>query len=171
MSEVSLGSVESLRATARAPRAADAAGGQFNGRPRERAPRFTPKGRQPDAAALALVRRLIGDTPAEGHARHLLIEHLHTLNDHAGGLKPEHLVALAHEMRLSMAEVMEVASFYHHFHILADGEPGADLTVRVCDGLACRRQGALPLLEALQADLQLAGNTLRVEAAPCVGRC
>lgn len=171
MAEVSLGSAATLRETARAPRPADAAGGQFNGRPRERAPRFTPKGRQPDAAALAWVRARIGEAPAAGHPRDGLIEHLHILNDHAGGLQTEHLVALAHEMRLSMAEVMEVASFYHHFHILADGEPGADLTVRVCDGLACRQQGALPLLAALQADLQLAGKTLRVEAAPCVGRC
>jgi formate dehydrogenase len=66
---------------------------------------------------------------------------------------------------------MEVASFSHHFQLLADGEPGADLTVRVCDGLACRQQGALPLLAALQADLQVAGKALRIEPAPCVGRC
>ena len=171
MPEVSLGSADDLRGTARAPRASDTPGGQFNGRPRERSPRFTPKGRQPDAAALAQVRALIGDAPPDGHARDLLIEHLHTLNDHTGGLKPEHLVALAHDMRLSMAEVMEVASFYHHFHLLADGEPGADLTVRVCDGLACRQQGAMPLLAALQADLRIDGKTLRIEPAPCVGRC
>ncbi len=171
MPEVSLGSADDLRGTARAPRASDTPGGQFNGRPRERSPRFTPKGRQPDAAALAQVRALIGDAPIDGHARDLLIEHLHTLNDHTGGLKPEHLVALAHDMRLSMAEVMEVASFYHHFHLLADGEHGADLTVRVCDGLACHQQGAMPLLAALQADLRIDGKTLRIEAAPCVGRC
>ena len=85
-----------------------------------RRPRHQLKGRQPSEEARAEVRALIGAPPANGHRRDLLIEHLHALNDHYRGLFERHLVALAAEMRLSMAEVYEVASFYHHFEVLKD---------------------------------------------------
>ena len=71
------------------------------------------KGRQPDDAARAQVRALIGDGP---HRRDLLIEHLHALQDQYKGLYRRHLVALAAEMHLSMAEVYEVATFYTMFN-------------------------------------------------------
>ena len=102
-----------------------------------RQPRAQLKGRQASDAARAEVRALIGPAPAEGHRRDLLIEHLHLLNDHFHGLFERHLVALAAEMRLSVVEVYEVASFYHHFQILKDDEAAPALTVRVCDSLSC----------------------------------
>ena len=101
--------------------------------------------------------------------RDLLIEHLHTLQDTLGHLPASHLAALAHEMRLSQAEVFEVASFYHHFDIVKEGQPApAALTVRVCDGLSCERAGAQDLLARLPG---LLGREVRVIPAPCVGRC
>ncbi|MEY2618776.1 MAG: hypothetical protein RL522_1778 [Pseudomonadota bacterium] len=126
------------------------------------------KGRQVDASSLDEVRALIGPRPEGGHARDLLIEHLHRLNDHWHGLQPRHLAALAQEMTLPMAEVFEVASFYHHFEILQDGEAGPALTVRVCDGLPCEMAGARDLLQRLPA---LLGPQVRVIPAPCIGRC
>ena len=126
------------------------------------------KGRQVDAASLDEVRALIGPRPESGHARDLLIEHLHRLNDHWHGLQPRHLAALAQEMNLPMAEVFEVASFYHHFEILKDGQAGPALTVRVCDGLPCEMAGARDLLQRLPA---LLGLQVRVIPAPCIGRC
>ncbi|MEI7784697.1 MAG: NADH-ubiquinone oxidoreductase-F iron-sulfur binding region domain-containing protein [Betaproteobacteria bacterium] len=126
------------------------------------------KGRQPDAQAAQEVRELIGPAPAGGHRRDLLIEHLHRLNDAYRGLHERHLVALAAQMKLSMAEVYEVASFYHHFEILPEGQLPAALTVRVCDGLSCELAGARELLEKLPA---LLGAEVRVIAAPCIGRC
>ena len=149
-----LGSPEALRATARKPRS-------------------HPRGRAVDADALAAVRARIGAAPQDGHPRDGLIEHLHRLNDHLNGLPETHLVALAHEMRLSVAEVFEVASFYHHFEILRDGAPGPGLTVRVCDGLSCQLAGAAPLLADVQTRLPalLGRDDVRVIAAPCVGRC
>ncbi|PIY74630.1 MAG: NADH-quinone oxidoreductase subunit F, partial [Rhodobacterales bacterium CG_4_10_14_0_8_um_filter_70_9] len=74
--------------------------------------RTQPKGRQPDDAALAEVRRLLGDRPRR---RDLLIEHLHLIQDAHGHLSAAHLCALAEEMRLSQAQVYEVATFYAHF--------------------------------------------------------
>ncbi|TFZ01516.1 NADH-ubiquinone oxidoreductase-F iron-sulfur binding region domain-containing protein [Ramlibacter rhizophilus] len=123
------------------------------------------KGRPVDETALEEVRALLGPGP---HARDLLIEHLHVLNDHWHGLHERHLAALAREMNLPMAEVFEVASFYHHFDILRAGEEGAALTVRVCDGLPCEMAGARSLLDRLPA---LLGPSVRVVAAPCIGRC
>jgi formate dehydrogenase beta subunit len=126
------------------------------------------KGRQPDDASLAEVRALIGPRPDGGHRRDLLIEHLHLLQDAYLGLHERHLVALAREMNIPMAEVYEVASFYHHFDLLREGESAAALTVRVCDGLPCEMQGAQALLEKLPAIL---GAEVRVISAPCIGRC
>lgn len=128
------------------------------------------KGRQADDASLQQVRALVGMAP---HRRDLLIEHLHKLNDAYSCLHDRHLVALAKEMNIPMAEVYEVATFYHHFEVVrADGNndgkaPG--LTVRVCDGLSCEMAGAKDLLARLPA---LLGNQdVRVISAPCIGRC
>jgi formate dehydrogenase len=122
-----------------------------------------PKGRAVDAKALHEVQRLLGDAPRR---RDLLIEHLHRLNDHYGYLPAAHLAALAEEMRLALAEVYEVATFYHHFDVVKEGEPPPPpLTVRVCDSIACELAGAR---ELLKLDL---GADVRVIPAPCVGRC
>ena len=124
------------------------------------------KGRQADDASIAEVRQLIGNAP---HRRDLLIENLHKLNDEYRALHDRHLVALAKEMNLPMAEVYEVATFYHHFEVVRGNDPVADITVRVCDGVACELAGAQNLLTKLPAIL---GNrNVKVVAAPCVGRC
>jgi hypothetical protein len=67
-----------------------------------------------------------------------------------------------------MAEVFEVATFYHHFEVLPNDATTAALTVRVCDGLSCEMGGAKQLLAKLPS---LLGSDVRVITAPCVGRC
>lgn len=125
-----------------------------------------PKGRKPGDQALAEVRQLLGDASRQ---RDLLIEHLHKLQDHFGHLSAAHLSALAQEMRLAQSEVYEVASFYHHFDIVKEGDEAPQaLTVRVCDGLSCELAGAQQLLQKLPA---LLGRDVRVIPAPCIGRC
>ncbi|MEO8057851.1 MAG: NADH-ubiquinone oxidoreductase-F iron-sulfur binding region domain-containing protein [Burkholderiales bacterium] len=126
------------------------------------------KGRQPDDAARAEVHALLGEKPEAGWRRDRLIEHLHLLNDAYLGLHERHLVALAKETNVPMAEVYEVATFYHHFEVLGDGERAAAITVRVCDGLSCEMAGARELLARLPT---LLGAEVNVIAAPCVGRC
>ncbi|MGZ8358457.1 MAG: NADH-ubiquinone oxidoreductase-F iron-sulfur binding region domain-containing protein [Telluria sp.] len=128
--------------------------------------RQAPKGRRVDAEALAEVQALLG---AESRQRDLLIEHLHKIQDRYGCLGAAHLAALAHEMKLAQAEVYEVATFYHHFDVVKEGEPTpAALTVRVCDGLSCEMAGARELLGKLPLVL---GREVRVLASPCIGRC
>ena len=127
------------------------------------------KGRQADDESLFEVRALIGPRPLVGHRRDLLIEHLHSLNDAYRCLHDRHLVALAKEMNIPMAEVYEVATFYHHFEVLKGDDKAAGLTVRVCDGLACELAGASDLLARLPA--LLGSADIRVIPAPCIGRC
>src|SRR2546423_7837091 len=122
-----------------------------------------PKGRAVDPKALEEVRALLADAPR--HAD-LLIEHLHRINDHYGHLPAAHLAALGQEMRLPLAHVYEVATFYHHFEVVKENESAPPaLTVRVCDSIACELAGAQSLL-----NLDL-GKDVRVIPAPCVGRC
>ena len=127
------------------------------------------KGRQADDVSISEVRALIGVKPVEGHRRDLLIEHLHKLNDAYRCLHDRHLVALAKEMNIPMAEVYEVATFYHHFEVVRGDEKAPGVTIRVCDGLACELAGAQDLLARLPA--LLGDADARVIAAPCIGRC
>src|SRR5271156_404281 len=128
--------------------------------------RSTPKGRQVDPKALSEVRALLGDAPRR---RDLLIEFLHRIQDAHGCITAAHTVALAQELQLAMTEVYEVASFYHHFDVVKEGEaPPPPITVRVCQTLSCQLAGA----EALHAELaQLDEREVRVLGVPCVGRC
>jgi formate dehydrogenase len=128
--------------------------------------RNVPKGRQVEPEALAEVQALLGERP---RARDLLIENLHLLQDEFHCLYARHLAALAHEMKLALVEVYEVASFYAHFDIVLDGEePPPALTVRVCDSLTCELLGARQLLAELPKHL---GKDVRVVRAPCMGGC
>ena len=125
-----------------------------------------PRGRTVSEAARAEVGAAIGDVPLRPD---LLIEHLHRLQERHGALRPDHLVALAELLRLAPVEVFEVATFYAHFDVLADGEaPPPPLTIRVCDGLACSLHGAEALIAALRADPP---GGARILPAPCMGAC
>jgi formate dehydrogenase len=125
-----------------------------------------PKAREEVRALLEEARRASGVEPRR---RDLLIENLHRIQDRYGHLYAARLAALAEEMRLSQAEVYEVATFYHHFDVVKEGEwPPAALTVRVCDSLSCALSGSEALLEKLP---KILGKDVRVLHAPCVGRC
>jgi len=129
--------------------------------------RHTPKGRQVDPDALQEVRTLLGARPRQ---RDLLIEFLHLIQDAHGHLSAAHLRALAEEMKLSQAEIHEVASFYAHFDVVREGEtPPPALTIRVCDSLSCTLAGAETLKSALEGGLD--ASQVRVVRAPCMGRC
>lgn len=140
------------------------------GAPSRERKRQAPRGRQVHPEALREVQAALhGVLPR----RDQLIEALHALQDRFHQLRTDHLAALAQWMRLSQAEVYEVASFYHHFDVVRENANGGfdappRLTVRVCDSLSCELAGARELLERLPA---LLGPEVRVIPAPCVGRC
>lgn len=100
----------------------------------------------------------------------LLIEHLHRLQDAEGGLRHGHLAALAERLRLSQVEVFEVATFYHHFRVVADEAAVPATVVRVCHSLSCQMAGAGALHEELHQALHSQPG-VAVESVPCIGQC
>ena len=138
----------------------------ISGLDRKRRARAHPKGRPVEPQALAEIRALLGEAPRR---RDLLIEFLHRIQDRYGHISGAHIVALAEEMKLARTEVYEVATFYHHFDVIAAGEtPPPALTVRVCETLSCQMAGADALLAALRRS---DASAVRVIGAPCIGRC
>ncbi|MGD0960902.1 MAG: NAD(P)H-dependent oxidoreductase subunit E [Methylomonas sp.] len=125
-----------------------------------------PKGRVVDIQSLAEIQALLGN---ESRQADLLIEHLHKIQDTFGYISSQHLAALAAEMKLSQTEVYEVATFYHHFDVIKEGQtPPATLTVRVCASISCEMAGARQLAASLKNAL---GDKVRMQSVPCVGRC
>ena len=129
--------------------------------------RKTPKGRQYDDNALKEVEELLGNLELRSD---LLIEHLHRVQDKFGHLSMRHLRALSELLKMSMAEVYEVATFYAHFDVVREDEKAPPaLTIRVCDSLSCELAGSKELKAALEDGLDV--NQVRVLRAPCMGRC
>src|SRR6202162_70233 len=133
---------------------------------RQRGGRGHPKGRPLDPQAVTEIGALLGHSPRQ---RDLLIEFLHRIQDRYGHISAAHILALAEELKLARTEVYEVATFYHHFDVVKEGEtPPPAITVRVCDSIACDLAGSHELLAKLPT---LLGTEVRVLHAPCVGRC
>ena len=129
--------------------------------------RKTPKGRQLDDLAFEEVKELLKPEPLR---RDLLIEYLHLIQDKYKHLSARHLNALADILKLSEADVYEVATFYAHFDVVKEGElPPANITIRVCDSLSCELAGAQELLKNLNESLD--PKEVRIVRAPCMGRC
>ena len=130
------------------------------------------KGRILDFSALLEVQKLLSDMPRR---KDLLIEALHLIQDEYHFISAKHVVALAFEMKLSHAEVYEVATFYHHFDVIKEDQiPPPSLTVRVCESLSCEMSGANKLTKTLKQlfpDSSVLSEQIRIQAVPCVGRC
>ena len=77
--------------------------------------RLKPRGRQTNAGERNIILDLVNPDP---NRRDLLIEYLHIIQDKYGHINKSQIVALAELMKLSMSEVYETASFYHHFEII-----------------------------------------------------
>ena len=133
---------------------------------RRKKDRIKPKGRQADETSISEIKNLINTQCLD--RRDLLIENLHMIQDEFGCLRDRHLVALAKLSNLPMAEVTEVASFYHHFDILKDEQDCWDFTVRICEGISCEMGGANKLFSKMKSYVS---KSVRVIKAPCVGRC
>lgn len=130
------------------------------------------KGRFLDSTALLEIQNLLANMPRR---RDLLIEALHLIQDEFHFISAKHVVALAFEMKLSQAEVYEVATFYHHFDVIKEDQaPPPPLTVRVCESISCEMSGAKKLTEDLKKLFPIGSvstEKIRIQAVPCVGRC
>lgn len=130
-----------------------------------------PKGRVLDLEARDRVVQIIAPlTQAAPYKRDLLIEYLHLIQDAENCLTASMLQALGDLMRISMAEVYEVASFYDHFDIVKEGEAvPAPITIRVCDSLSCKMADAETLISELKIGADQ--DQIRIMRAPCMGGC
>jgi formate dehydrogenase len=135
--------------------------------PRKRKAREFARGRQVDKTALGEVQALLA---GETIVRDRLIEYLHLIQDRYGYLSAQHMAALAEMLRVPMAEVYEVATFYAHFDVVKEGQTApAAITIRVCNSLSCEMAGASALYNALRNGVN--PGQIRVVHAPCMGLC
>lgn len=124
------------------------------------------RGRSVDPIALQEVQSLISALPVR---RDLLIEYLHLIQDKFGHISAAHITALASTMNLATTEVYEVATFYHHFDVIKEGQQAPpELTVRVCDSISCEMFNAETLIRELT---RFYANKVRIQRVPCVGKC
>ena len=127
---------------------------------------FFPKGRQLAPSDINHLKKIIGKGP---YQRDLLIEYLHLVQDNENCLKEGLLHALAHSLKIPMAEVYEVATFYAHFDVINDNEePPAQTTIRICDSISCMLAKADELILNFQNQNL---DDIRILRAPCMGRC
>ncbi|MZR30179.1 NAD(P)H-dependent oxidoreductase subunit E [Sneathiella litorea] len=128
--------------------------------------RYQKKGRQVNPSAAREISALLGDRSRQSD---LLLEHLHLIQDNYGHLSADHLAALAEEMRLALAEVYEVATFYHNFTVVKEGDAKpAALTIKVCDSLSCEMAGSMELKRKLAEKY---GSNIHITHGACMGRC
>ncbi len=72
-------------------------------------------------------------------------------------------------MKMAMAEVYEVASFYAHFDIVRENEQALPpITLRVCDSITCSLFGSDKILSEAACSLE---KDVRVVRSPCMGAC
>jgi bidirectional [NiFe] hydrogenase diaphorase subunit len=108
-----------------------------------------------------------------GHARHALIETLHSVQEAFGFLDEDSLRYVARSLRVPESRVYGVSTFYHLFTL----KPAGKHTCVVCTGTACHIRGAPQLLEAIREKYGIKpGETtpdgqISLLTARCVGSC
>ena len=98
---------------------------------------------------------------------------LHKAQETFGYLPLEIQNLISREMRIPLAKIYGVATFYSHFYLVPKGEHEIDL----CMGTACYVRGAQAILDELQKELDIKpGGTTKdlnfsLEATRCIGAC
>ena len=124
------------------------------------------RGRQVD---FEIREELIKLLDVSNYRRDHLIEYLHVIQDNKGHINDEFMAALANLLGISQTEVYEVATFYHHFDVITNGQTvPPHLTIRVCDSVSCELNGANELAQNLDDYYK---GTVRIQKVPCIGRC
>jgi NADH-quinone oxidoreductase subunit F len=98
--------------------------------------------------------------------RHLLLPALHALQGRVGRISEGGMNYVCQRLSVPPAEAYGVASFYAMFSL----EPRPKTVVHVCDDIACRVNGAEPLIERLEEALG-PGRSGGLVRSPCLGMC
>ncbi len=98
--------------------------------------------------------------------RHLLLPALHALQGRVGWISDGGMNYVCQRLSVPPAEAYGVASFYAMFSL----QPRPKTVVHVCDDIACRVNGAEPLIERLERALG-PGRSGGLVRTPCLGMC
>jgi NADH-quinone oxidoreductase E subunit len=106
--------------------------------------------------------------------RSKLIPILQQVQEEYRFLPQEVLTYVATALKMPVAEVYGVATFYAHFSLEAKGK----YVVKVCNGTACHVKGAMKLVDVLQKKLNLSKGQettndmlFTLETVSCLGAC
>ncbi len=102
-----------------------------------------------------------------------LIMILHAIQNEFGYVPRGVANELAKEMKIPMARIYEVITFYHYFRLTPPGQH----SIQVCMGTACYLKGASDLHDELARRLRLLemgggrGGEFQLETVRCIGCC
>jgi len=102
-----------------------------------------------------------------------LIPILQEAQDAYGYLPQDVLGEVAKSLKMSLAKVYGVVTFYSQFHL----QPRGKNIIKVCTGTACHVRGAADVLKAIQEELDIkSGGTTEdleftLETVACIGAC
>lgn len=117
--------------------------------------------------------KYIDQVRQQEHGESNLISVLHKVQEHFGFLGQTQLNAVAQLMRIPVAKVTGVATFYHFFRMTPRGQH----TINICLGTACYVRGASAVADRLKDELGIDfGQTTKdgkfsLEASRCLGTC
>ena len=101
--------------------------------------------------------------------RDLLVEYLHIVQDKYKFISKDSMQQIASLLNISLSEVYETASFYHHFKIMQkENLPQEKTIIQVCSSLACNLSDCDKLYDELKSKYK---DNLRIEKVACLGRC
>lgn len=127
--------------------------------------------------------QVLQENAVDGAVRHLvassrgqkgfLIPLLQKLQCHCGYLPADVLEYVAEELRVPLAEIYGVCTFYAQFHL----KPRGRHIIRLCRGTACHVRGSFAIMETLKSTLHLVENgttedrRFTLEPVACLGAC
>ncbi|MEG1931127.1 MAG: NAD(P)H-dependent oxidoreductase subunit E [Anaerovorax sp.] len=81
---------------------------------------------------------------------------------------------LSEKLKVSIAKIYSIATFYENFSLTPKGE----FIIKICDGTACHVRKSIPILNALRKELGLSSDkhttddlAFTVETVSCLGAC
>lgn len=108
-----------------------------------------------------------------GNRPDALVEALHAVQEEFGYIDGDALQYVSDSLSVPPSKVFGVATFYHYFRLKAQGEH----TCVVCTGTACYIDGAMDILAAIRARLDVgphettADGKLSLLTGRCFGAC
>ena len=105
--------------------------------------------------------------------RGALIMALHEIQGAFGYVPWDSMEVVSEELKVPMAQIYSVLTFYNHFKLKAPGE----VVISICDGTACHIKGSTGVLEELEKELGVPAGTTTddglfyIQVVRCLGCC